>query len=233
MTTPSNIDTIIAQARATGFRAGVEEAVGRLAECAYIIADDEIYLNQEETTRAIRALLPADATLQVEPLTENEKISFGETYETFLINGRPIGHEIARYFEDHANLQLDRVTRRMRESIAWLRQVIKWQSKTDAPDELAALRAEVERLRNDLEKNRRSTNSYIAAAQRNSDARNVHILKLEGENERLREALTVAENGFDRLHNALMGLGPKQACGEMADYFLTETRAALTQKEAG
>lgn len=49
--------------------------------------------------------------------------------------------------------------------------------------------------------------------------------------EALESALREAENGFDRIHNALLSTGPKQACGEMALHFLTETRKAMTELE--
>lgn len=48
----------------------------------------------------------------------------------------------------------------------------------------------------------------------------------------LREALEYAANGLERIHNALMSTGPKQACGEMTAHFLEQTRAALAREDA-
>lgn len=50
--------------------------------------------------------------------------------------------------------------------------------------------------------------------------------------EALEAALKNAENGFDRIHQALLRTGPKQACGEMTMHFLTKTRAAVSQMES-
>jgi hypothetical protein len=50
--------------------------------------------------------------------------------------------------------------------------------------------------------------------------------------EALEAALKNAEKGFDRIHQALLRTGPKQACGEMALHFLTETLAAVSQMES-
>ncbi len=58
------------------------------------------------------------------------------------------------------------------------------------------------------------------------------VVAAAGRIEALEAALKNAEKGFDRIHHALLRTGPKQACGEMALHFLTETRAAVSQMES-
>lgn len=51
--------------------------------------------------------------------------------------------------------------------------------------------------------------------------------KAEAERDELLEHLAMCANGFERCHTACTGLGPKQALGEMLNYYREQANAAM------
>ncbi|ELT48111.1 hypothetical protein D584_16560 [Brucella intermedia M86] len=83
---------------------------------------------------------------------------------------------------------------------------------------------------NDLKADNAAKDARVEFLERVWKKTESHTEALEAKLAAAEKALERAEFGFDQIHQSLMSNGPKQASGEVAAFFLAETRAVLGGK---